>query len=334
MKQDLSKCYSQFDAIYKIVTKHIKRYRAERIRDWHTGEWIIRLVNRFQDERHQWPEKSGDSPDTNAYFEQLPRFHVSFYRLAACAYFHISYDLPRVIADEWPGKNKWKYGPDFDSAESAYFELAPLFPSAFQEGIRKWEVAGVVALAGSIMPSGAVAALCNWMLHLRSFAWIQARRLEKCENRVFVESQMLVAMTIALRQVRNLKPWTLGGLTPPPLTVLFPLPFSLTFFDAERPSWLVPLGLTVAIMIILIAKYFTLIRNWARAVRELFKPRYTRENNLSDVISTEMELFVHELGERILLFMSVAVNDPHELARVTERYEGVFLTNNRRFDRE
>jgi hypothetical protein len=126
------------------------------------------------------------------------------------------------LADEWPASADWKSGPDELSAENAYFALRGIFPEVLKELRGNRAVMGLSGYILRIAPSDAVTALAHWMMHLRTAAWIHARRLHMAgiSGRTTIEPKMVQAMTTALEHVQNLKPWTAGILSPPDSAVL------------------------------------------------------------------------------------------------------------------
>ena len=127
-----------------------------------------------------------------------------------------------------------------------------------------------------------VAAL--WALYLRSAAWIHARRLAASPaRRAVVEAAMLQAMTAALKDVSNWKPWSAAVLGPPDAAMTSVLPLVGPLVNHLDHWWVgTVLGVSAATL-------------W-------FASRRRRENELMQ--------FTHELGRRVHEYVSYAVENP------------------------
>jgi hypothetical protein len=291
---DLQDFVSPFDILYNSVTVRILAQALARysLPEW---RWIEQLVKSFQAERQKWIHPSLDD-----YFKNCQRLRPKILKLTACAYLHISYDLPRCVANDWPGVGTWSSGPDFDHAESAYLGLTPIFSEAFREVARRWKVLGGYSLLAWVTPSTAYSAMTQWSLHLRTASWIHARRLhDKPSSRKQVEQNMLLAMSTALKDVSNSKIWTAAVLSPPheafnPCVVPLAVGGGASSFLSRLSSW-VGFWFTVA------AGFLAGICVGTILIRRL--------RSADD----EIALFINELGQRTSEYVNYAVTNPEGL---------------------
>jgi hypothetical protein len=167
-----SRFFEPFDQTYSEVTAVMRRsadgFAATRERDW-----LTRLIKEFQNERDAWPT----IPSLAAYRDACARVRPRFLRLIVCAYLHISYDLPRVIADNWPGQDDWAAGPFEDRGEHIYFDLEPVFPDVLGQIAGRWSVMGGYSVVLRFVSRNLLRASSHWLLRLREAAWRHARTL-------------------------------------------------------------------------------------------------------------------------------------------------------------
>jgi hypothetical protein len=231
--------YLPFDLTYQKVTGKIAVYRSSTPNE---QLWLQSLIDGFQAERDVWDT----TPDLSPYFLRCTRLKHRLLHLAVCACLHISYDLPRVIADRWPGRAPWRDPPRL-RGQWVFFDLASTFPEALQEISKDRKVMGYPSRIAWLVPPTAMEALGHWVLHLRTAAWIHARLLrEDPGNRAFRERRMLEAMTAALRRVSDWTPWSGALLHPPnpPLPRATPTLFALTAADFDH-AWIGAAGLAL-----------------------------------------------------------------------------------------
>lgn len=279
--------YEPFDTVYDLVTESITNY-GNALNHAPSKNWLFELRDKFISERKTWPT---DVPTVQpfkyqTYFDECARLNKNVLRLAACAFFHISYDLPRVIANNWPGTGRWQSAPSENIAEDLFFGLTPIFPSAFQHLATNSKVMGAPSLFLRAVPDTALMATGHWALHLRTAAWIHARRLANDSNRSLREKAMLAAMIASLRRVSNKWPWTAGVLGPPHVAVL-PLG------QVTITPWLTATKVSIGTTLISLAAVLFLVREWQKRKRE-----------------SELLKFVNEFGMLVLFEMERAVSNP------------------------
>jgi hypothetical protein len=206
-----------FDIVYSDVTKRIKK-RAEELNPIERS-WLLKLVDTFAAERRLW----NDGEDLEGYRKRWARLRTRLLRLVAGAYLHISYDLPRAIADDWPGQDAWLNGPSEMRGEIIYQSIKEVFTESLTSNAKRVSVVGLYAFALRFLPLGMAGWISNWVLHLRRAAWDHARILATQPNRAECEAAMAVAMTAALEDASDLQPWNASLLQPPDAAVFGPL---------------------------------------------------------------------------------------------------------------
>lgn len=145
--------------------------------------------------------------------------------LTAAAHMHVAYDLPRVIADNRPGHDIWAEGPSQVDGTLCFFGLSPVFHQSFRRTARRRDVTGDLGIFARPIPRGIVSIAANWVLNLRSTAWSHADILHLEPGlRAIREERMRDAMTNALKDVSNLRPWS-GLLLPPEIGLPFAMPY-------------------------------------------------------------------------------------------------------------
>jgi hypothetical protein len=276
---DLKTYFEPFDITYDEVTRIILR-RAQVIPNQRENRWLRILVDGFLAERDRW---NVNGP-CGQYFENceqyLPKGPIP--RLAAGAFLHISYDLPRVLADNWPGK------PDSamlgeERGEWVYFYLSPVFLQAFGTVARNRRVAGWMSALVRVVPSGALGMVAHWALHLRTAAWIHARKLQGLpqRDREIREDAMATAMAGAVTHARTLP--SISTLGPPHLTGVGLGALTLTGF----PPWWMSIGIVAMVIALLVA--FGLRRR------------------------SQVRSFIDNFASRVLEYAAVAVDNPEGL---------------------
>lgn len=302
--------YAPFDLTYGMVTERIHEHCVT-IPHPATNLWLKRLVTSFQTERSKWPENPLYAAARSPYFpymREAARLRFRFLRLAACAYLHISYDLPRILADEWPASGSWKAGPAEAAGEDAYMKLAPIFERILVSKSHDREVVGIVASILHLVPTSAILTLNHGVMNLRRAAWSHGKRLhEQPHQRPTIEAAMLRAMTAALQHVKDSRPWSGGLLFPPDEALRMPAATSLLGVGeiAERP------GLIMGILSILFGAGSLI----------LFRLVYQRN---------ELRSFLEEFTRRARKYVEFAVRNPNELEEYLRRSAPRRLVENSR----
>lgn len=149
-----------------------RRFRHE------LAQWLMRLVAGFEQEYQAWRS----DPKILSYLDEVDRAGKSWRasRLIAHACLHILYDLPRVIAvslDELPASvTEWE-------ARRLFYSLNNDFRDLFQEMSTAGEVMGQLRFIGRFMRlqgddgRALIGVLSNWIVALRTTAWIHAEYL-------------------------------------------------------------------------------------------------------------------------------------------------------------
>ncbi|UFW90531.1 hypothetical protein BjapCC829_19145 [Bradyrhizobium barranii] len=282
-----------FDKTYDLVTLRI-RDRALGLTPIENA-WLECLIREFQQERNKWDESK-----FTGYRNEWKRLRFNLSRLAAAAYLHISYDLPRVIADQWPGKSPWQMPPQM-RATSIFFSLDRDFLDVFSIVTKDSAIVGLPAYFLSPFSRKLLRSSTHWVLLLRRAAWQHADQLRQSTNRRYVEERMLTAITLALKDVSDL-PWSIGTLLPP----------DDAFAPAVVPVWLSELdhfwmGAASTLALGLMVAY-------------LGRKRWKHYDELSD--------FIEELGLRTHEYVSIAIQDPEGLERC--RLDRIRLDRSRR----
>lgn len=198
-----------FDRTYAAVTRAIEE-EASRL-SAPASDWLRRLVVAFQQERALWNAR----PELIAYRLRWLRFRTKLLRLVAGAYLHIAYDLPRALADDWPGRGNWAGGPPKDVGQAIYFRLAWIFPENLVRSARDFRTIGFGALFLRPVSRKALTSASIWIDALRKGAWLHAEILSTAPDRAQREAKMAEALTAALEDASLIHPWSIMGLLPP-----------------------------------------------------------------------------------------------------------------------
>jgi hypothetical protein len=276
-----SSFFEPFDTTYSRVTERMRAYGATLPAA--EQRWLTSLIDGFMIQRNRWTT----APEIAPYLDSCARLRWRFLRLIASAYLHVSYDLPRVIA------NHWNFDPPRvteERTELIFFDLSNVFPEILETVAVNYTVSGWPSIVAKwFVPKGAVKAAAHWVLLLRASAWIHARRLylSKPQQRHYREKKMLEAITAAVADVSNLRPWSAGLLFPPNLAraVAWPsLPDVLVHLDR---AWV---GSAAAASLLMGAA--------------IWRGRH----------QAEMQRFVDELGRRVYDYVNAAIFDPEGLS--------------------
>jgi hypothetical protein len=201
--------YAPFDRTYADVTKRIAS-EADLLTA-PDAEWLRRLVLTFSQERERW----NDRAELSAYRTRWMHLRSRILRLVAGAYLHIGYDLPRALADDWPGSGSWKAGPNAARGQDIYFRLRTIFPESLVRSSRDLKTIGLPALLLRAASRRALTGAAIWVDNLRQGAWIHASILDTAPDRPVREAAMARAMTASLEDVSLLHPWSILHLGPP-----------------------------------------------------------------------------------------------------------------------
>jgi hypothetical protein len=201
--------FHPFDRTYAAVTRGIER-EAEQLPS-PKRLWLERLVFTFQQERSHWNER----PELLAYRLRWMTFRTKLMRLVAGAYLHIGYDLPRALADDWPGQGNWSQGPTKDDGQAIYFKIGQIFPENLVRSARDIRTIGLAALVLRAASEKALSSAGIWVDALRKGAWLHAEILHNAPDRLHREAKMAEAMTAALQDAFLIYPWSILRLLPP-----------------------------------------------------------------------------------------------------------------------
>ena len=221
---EFAKFTGPFKKLYEKVTDEIQLHPVYQQPRGFPRDWLETIVRDFWREFDSW----GSASRYSEYFKvseqrnlKSPLLHV-----VVCAYLHISYDLPRILAEDWPDKDRWPwYWPFLRNGKHAkmerlYFSLAPIFPRVFKSCADDTDIVGAYGRVSSVLPPrmthDAMLMAASWALHLRSVAWIHGCRLasEAPIEREASTARMMQAMVAALEDVTD-NPLTAGRLQPP-----------------------------------------------------------------------------------------------------------------------
>ena len=252
--------------------------------------WVRVLVDQFWAERNKWPDNLAATSSSAAkeYFVAAVRLRPKILRLTACAFLHITYDLPRVLANEWPERGIWANLPE-QLAEGAFVALEPVFPRVAAVTAKNRRIFGWPSFGLRLIPNLLVEAASCWVFRLRLAAWSHARVLNHSPNRANVEMRMMRAITAAIQHVQNLKPWRATLLSPPNAAV----------YAAQ-------IGMIAALnrfeISVTLAMAFALLITVVLALIE-FRRR----------ISEQID-FLDEFGNRLLEYLAVAVDEKSDIS--------------------
>ena len=191
-----------FARIYDKVSGRMSNYRDTNFKKGDGDyEWFSALMDGFKVEYDKW-----NASVYPTYWAEWESTHGKVPSMAAGAYFHIAYDLPRVIADHW--RQGHKPPPNEERSEAIYLDVTHIFLQVFREAARDPKIVGWWAAMGVVgagwewitRSENAFAAATQWVLYLRTAAWIHGRRLhlfdqEKSSRREESEANMLVSLS-------------------------------------------------------------------------------------------------------------------------------------------
>jgi hypothetical protein len=296
MRTFSARFYDGFDLLYHSVTAEIQKLNNATWHYWPLSTWINSLVVDFQTERDTWPTNpwSTSVSPTKAYFEAASKLRMPVLQVTSCAFLHICYDLPRVIANHWPAGGSSPASFDERDAEGAYIALEAVFPTVAQAAIKRRAIVGWWSMFLGLIPETLIRIASCWIYRLRLAAWSHARILQAAPDRPAIEARMLTAVTTAIKHVDDLRPWR-AGLLGPPNTAVFGLAAFGAAGNLNSPSSLTVFVILVTLLIMFIA-HFIRIRG--------------------DLL--EAMLYIDELGRRLHDYLAHAVDK--EGAPFFERY--------------
>lgn len=284
--------FRPFDRIYAAVTADIEAHARSLVPP--DQQWLSRLIVTFNKERHVW----NDRHELTGYRARWGRLETNLLRLAAGAYLHVAYDLPRAIADDWPGSGNWVNGPDDYRGESIFLALSPTFPRNFHLAARSLSMFGWPSAATRWLPPRFFSDYADApMDRLRLAAWSHARVLAtKPTLRSIIEKRMADALTAGLEDASDWKPWRIARWLRPPREAVFEarvvLPAVVMAAMPPLATGLVA-GLTAGVVIWLLLQF--------RAREEAARG-----------IQAD---FIHDWGHLLGDYMDVAVRDPEGFDR-------------------
>lgn len=206
--------FAPFDAVYETVTKRMRVYQNRL--DQHK-DWFEKLIIGFQEQRSLWDRSSPHELD--GYMSKWDISQSRLKHLSIAAYLHIAYDLPRVIANN--------HGPlDLYDRYDVYVGAEHIFSEVLSDTARSVKVVGwwPGLLSKSIAVSerlfgktNAFEVMGQWVLKLRTTAWIHGQRLAVLpdEERTEAEARLLAGMEKALEDAKTWTPLLFGKLNSP-----------------------------------------------------------------------------------------------------------------------
>lgn len=201
--------YAPFDRTYADVTARIES-AAGRL-GAPDSDWLRRLIVAFQQERNLWDAR----PELTQYRQRWGQFRSRILWLVAGAYLHIGYDLPRALADEWPGTGGWSSGPDLVRGREIYFGLRAIFPESLVRSSRDLKTVGLTGIFAHLASRDALFSASIWVDNLRQGAWLHADILAAAHDRPAREAKMATAITASLEDASLFYPWSVLRLGPP-----------------------------------------------------------------------------------------------------------------------
>ena len=249
-----SSCFKPFDLVYEEITQRIRQF-AVNLTNKDEVTWLNILIVAFRHESDKW--------DTNglldAYRREVEHLHWRVLQLTAGAYLHVSYDLPRILATNWPGSDHLP-APNEQRGEIIYDQLSPEFRGAIASVCTRPEIVGIAGLPiGRISFVAAIAG--HWIQNLRRAAWSHAHQMLACSSadREQLENVLLTAVTTSLTHTTRWAPWSFLYLYPPLLPDLNnrdrlyfapPLPALATLSDDSvwRPMLLI-IGIVLLLLL-------------------------------------------------------------------------------------
>lgn len=204
-----------FDRTYKSVTAAIATEAGKLPSP--SSNWLHRLITTFNVERQLWNTRQ----ELEGYRRRWSKLRSNLFRLVAGAYLHIGYDLPRAIADDWPGMGDWVRGPKKMEAQTVYFDLRGIFPASMERSVSDFKAVGWAAIIFRRFSKRTLKNADIWVDNLRRAAWQHAEILALATDRPLKEQKMAEALTAALEDSSDIF-WTPLRLLPPDDAVYLP----------------------------------------------------------------------------------------------------------------
>lgn len=290
-----------FDRVYETVTQDILVFAHRELKD-EEREWLLRLVDAFWEQRQLWNER----PELEAYRMEWNRFQSRLMRLVAGAYLHIGYDLPRAMADEWPGSGRWWPRPEYGRAYRIYLYLKPIFPRNFARWAGRIETFGKLAPLAGEASFAAIHQAGIWVENLRRGAWEHALLLATEPHRELREEAMAKAMVAALEDVTSWRPLTVLDLRPPDDAFLGVTLVSAVAFQTSTPASPLAVldGLMASPYVLLAANILSGVFTALLAVTWLEFRRRRRERSRTQI------LFINAWGRLLSEYLAAAMKNP------------------------
>lgn len=204
-----------FSILYEKVEQYLTAYVSNRKNpdrlSLQEKEWFTFLITNFRTEFSKWEADL----KLHHYLDYF-RDGSNAYKTLGCAYLHIAYDLPRVIADSLKVQHSFASGLDIGRARGIYLQQAPAFFELIENHGTNKEVFGrFFSFLNGIIPDrfSLVGVMGNWILALRTTAWVHAEILNSCVpgKRAELEDTLLNAINQAADYVskdrRNMTGW-------------------------------------------------------------------------------------------------------------------------------
>jgi hypothetical protein len=195
----------EFASLYARVTADLKRHLDSEQQSGRLSPadrvWFDSLIVGFDAEFQRWPTYT-----TGPVFEYLDLFESRraspHLRLAAHAFLHIAYDLPRVISATLQLQPAYTR----ESMRIAFLRPGPVLLKVFLAHARDGQLGLFARLLGRLEPARAIA---FWVLALRSIAWVQAEVVADRGGCAQCERNMAVLLLKAGREAIAHR-WVLG----------------------------------------------------------------------------------------------------------------------------
>lgn len=200
-----------FAQLYRQVSDDIVEH-ARNHSDPRVTAWLLFLVAGFQREYEGWATKRHIWPVLEAIESRVDLFcpRVYFH-----VFLHITYDLPRVLADSLSDETGQFDDLDRPAKRQSYFELSKIFEGSFRRSAGRLSVFGAwvpLAVVFSRVPL-ALVALLQHLYNLRSGAWAVAVELADSYDRGSKEEKLfaLVSRLVARADLIDLLRYSPGG---------------------------------------------------------------------------------------------------------------------------
>ncbi|WP_439472438.1 DUF5995 family protein [Brevundimonas sp.] len=275
-----------FDGVYASVTATMQAHARDRLVP-PDQDWLQALIVAFAKERDRWETAIELAP----YRRRWVRLRSKAMWLVAGAYLHIGYDLPRAMADNWPGTGWWGTGPNKDRAGRIFFvELETVFPDQLARTFRSHKLVGWPSAVSWLVTPGMFKAASLWVHSLRQGAWIHAEVLATRTKRALREAKMAEAIEAALADASDVFLWrTFNYRSPEGAVWLSPALAGLSVTSLGLAQSVVT-GVVAAVVVLLLGAA------WSRKRQE----------------DQQLEDFVDLWGRLASEYLRIAVNTPDD----------------------